>query len=67
MAGTGSHRRRDLRRRQGGLMAICPSVQQPGSQPPAPPVFGCSFVWAVERGDLGVERVVRYRLTQPAS
>lgn len=33
----------------------------------APPVFGRSFVWAVERDDLGVERVRRYRLALPAS
>lgn len=32
----------------------------------APPVFGRSFVWAVERGDLGVERVRRYRLADPS-
>ena len=36
-----------------------------GSSPP--PVFGRSFVWAVERDDLGVERVRRYRLALPAS
>jgi len=36
-----------------------------GSSPP--PVFGRSFVWAVERDDLGVERVKRYRLALPAS
>ena len=28
----------------------------------APPVFGRSFVWAVERGDLDVQRVRRYRI-----
>ena len=27
-----------------------------------PPVFGSSFVWAVQRDELGVERVVRYRI-----
>lgn len=32
-----------------------------------PPVFGDSFVWAVERDDLGVERVVRYRIELLAS
>ncbi len=32
----------------------------------APPVFGRSFVWAVERDDLGVQRVVRYRIALPA-
>ena len=31
----------------------------------APPVFGRSFVWAVERGELDVERVVRYRIDLP--
>jgi len=36
-----------------------------GSSPP--PVFGRSFVWAVERDELGVERVRRYRLALPAS
>ena len=36
-----------------------------GSSPP--PVFGRSFVWAVERDDLRVERVRRYRLALPAS
>ena len=38
-----------------------------GFSPSAPPVFGRSFVWAVERDDLGVERVRRYRLALPAS
>ncbi|MDE2875265.1 MAG: hypothetical protein OXU69_15925 [Gemmatimonadota bacterium] len=33
----------------------------------APPVFGRSFVWAVERDELDVERVVRYRIALPAS
>ena len=33
----------------------------------APPVFGRSFVWAVERGELDVQRVVRYRIALPAS
>ena len=33
----------------------------------APPVFGRSYVWAVERGELGVERVRRYRISLPAS
>ena len=33
----------------------------------APPVFGRSFVWAVERGELDVQRVVRYRMALPAS
>ena len=33
----------------------------------APPVFGRSFVWAVERGELGVERVRRYRIELPES
>jgi len=33
----------------------------------APPVFGRSFVWAVERGELGVQRVVRYRIALPGS
>ena len=38
-----------------------------GLSPWAPPVFGRSFVWAVERDDLGVERVRRYRLALPRS
>ena len=33
----------------------------------APPVFGRSFVWAVERGELDVQRVVRYRIALPAA
>ena len=33
----------------------------------APPVFGRSFVWAVERGELDVQRVVRYKIALPAS
>ena len=33
----------------------------------APPVFGRSFVWAVERGELDVQRVVRYRIALPGS
>ena len=33
----------------------------------APPVFGRSFVWAVEQGELGVERVRRYRIAVPGS
>jgi len=33
----------------------------------APPVFGHSFVWAVERGDLGVQWVRRYRIALPGS
>ena len=33
----------------------------------APPVFGSSFVWAVERGDLDVQRVRRYRIALPGS
>lgn len=33
----------------------------------APPVFGGSFVWAVERGELDVQRVVRYRIAVPGS
>ena len=32
----------------------------------APPVFGRSFVWAVERGDLDVQRVRRYRIASTA-
>ena len=42
-------------------------VPPEGFSPSAPPVFGRSFVWAVERGDLGVQRVVRYRIALPAS
>ena len=37
-------------------------VPPEGFSPSPPPVFGRSFVWAVERDDLGVERVLRYRL-----
>ena len=33
----------------------------------APPVFGRSFVWAVDRDELDVERVVRYKIALPAS
>ncbi|MCY4571785.1 MAG: hypothetical protein OXF01_03195 [Gemmatimonadetes bacterium] len=33
----------------------------------APPVFGRSFVWAVEQGELDVHRVVRYRIALPGS
>ena len=33
----------------------------------ARPVFGRSFVWAVERGELDVQRVVRYRIALPGS
>ena len=33
----------------------------------APPVFGRSFVWAVERGELDVQRVRRYRIALPGS
>ena len=42
-------------------------VPPEGFSPSAPPVFGRSFVWAVERDDLGVERVRRYRLALPVS
>ena len=42
-------------------------VPPEGFSPSPPPVFGRSFVWAVERDDLGVERVRRYRLALPAS
>ena len=42
-------------------------VPPEGFSPSPPPVFGRSFVWAVERDDLGVERVRRYRLSSPAS
>ena len=42
-------------------------VPPEGFSPSAPPVFGRSFVWAVERDDLGVQRVVRYRIALPAS
>ena len=42
-------------------------VPPEGFSPSAPPVFGRSYVWAVERDDLGVERVRRYRLALPAS
>ena len=42
-------------------------VPPEGFSPSAPPVFGRSFVWAVERDDLGVERVRRYRIALPAS
>ncbi len=44
------------------------SVDMPeGFSLSAPPVFGRSFVWAVELDDLGVERVRRYRLALPRS
>ncbi len=33
----------------------------------SPPVFGRSFVWAVERGEMDVQRVVRYRIALPGS
>ena len=33
----------------------------------APPVFGRSFVWAVEGDELDVQRVVRYRIALPGS
>ena len=33
----------------------------------APPVFDRSFVWAVEKGELDVQRVVRYRIALPGS
>ena len=46
------------------LGAVVPPA---GFSPSAPPVFGRSYVWAVERDDLGVERVRRYRLALPAS
>ncbi len=42
-------------------------VPPEGFSPSPPPVFGRSFVWAVERDDLGVERVVRYRIALPGS
>ena len=42
-------------------------VPPEGFSPSAPPVFGRSYVWAVERDDLGVERVRRYRLALPGS
>lgn len=44
------------------------AVEAPtGFRPRPRPVFGRSFVWAVERDDLGVERVHRYRIAPPAS
>ena len=42
-------------------------VPPEGFRPSPPPVFGRSFVWAVERDELDVERVVRYRIALPAS
>lgn len=42
-------------------------VPPEGFSPSPPPVFGRSYVWAVERDDLGVESVRRYRLSLPAS
>ena len=42
-------------------------VPPEGFRPSPPPVFGRSFVWAVERDELGVERVVRYRIELPAN
>ena len=46
------------------LGAVVPPA---GFSPSAPPVFGRSFVWAVERDELGVQRVVRYRIALPGS
>ena len=42
-------------------------VPPEGFRPSPPPVFGRSFVWAVERDELDVERVVRYRIALPGS
>ena len=42
-------------------------VPPQGFGPSPPPVFGRSFVWAVERDHLDVERVVRYRIALPVS
>ncbi|MXW17697.1 MAG: 6-bladed beta-propeller [Gemmatimonadetes bacterium] len=42
-------------------------VPPEGFRPSPSPVFGRSFVWAVERDELDVERVVRYRIALPAS